>query len=158
MSDLENFFAAPRKVKAEENKTLPKKEEKKIEAIEPEVEKEEIEIKPKFVPMVEEDFPKERYQATPKKKIERKFDKYVSKRTQLNEEDTIFLTSLEKSISFARKKINVDPSVNRVTANTIIRLVIEKFADKAEEYIEKHPNIYNKLQTEEEVRDWINKL
>lgn len=157
MSDLENFFAAPRKVKAEENKTPTKKEEKKVEVIETQPEQEE-KVEPKFVPMVEEDFPKERYQATPKKKIERKFDKYVSKRTQLNEEDTIFLASLEKSISFARKKMNVDPSVNRVTANTIIRLVIEKFADKAEEYIEKHPNIYNKLQTEDEVREWISKI
>jgi hypothetical protein len=157
MSDLENFFAAPRKVKAEEKKTLPKVEEKI------EIEKEDIEVKeevsePKFVPMVEEDFPRERYQATPKKKIERKFDKFVSKRTQLNEDDTIFLMSLEKSISFDRKKMNVDPSVNRVTANTIIRLVIENFVDKAEEYIEKHPKIYSHLQTEDDIKEWITKL
>ena len=157
MSDLENFFAAPRKAKAKEEKPQIKVEEK-VE-IEPVVESVEEEVtEAKFVPMVEEDFAKERYKATPKKKIERKFDQFVSKRTQLNEDDTIFLASLEKSISFARKKMNVDPSVNRVTANTVIRLVIEKFADKAQDYIEKHPNIYNKLQTEEEVRDWINKL
>ena len=157
MSDLENFFAAPRKIKTEEKKTFSKVEEKK------EIEKKDINViedvsEPKFVPMVEEDFPKERYQATPKKKIERKFDKFVSKRTQLNEDETFFLTSLEKSISFARKRMNIDPATNRVTANTIIRLVIESFTEKAENYIEKHPKVFEKLQTEEEVRDWVSKL
>lgn len=157
MSNLENFFAAPRKVKAKEEKPQNEVKEKiekesATQAVEEEV------TEAKFVPMVEEDFLKERYKAIPKKKIERKFDQFVSKKTQLSEDNTIFLTSLEKSISFARKKVNVDPSVNRVTANTIIRLVIERFAEKAEDYIEKHPTIYNKLQSEKEVREWIDKL
>ena len=157
MKDPINFFAEPRKAKAKEEKPQVKIEEKvEIEPV-AEVVEEEV-TKAKFVPMVEEDFPKERYKATPKKKIERKFDQFVSKRTQLNEDDTIFLASLEKSISFARKKMNVDPSINRVTANTIIRLVIERFAERAEDYIQKHPTVYNKLQTEEEVRNWIDKL
>ena len=48
--------------------------------------------------------------------------------------------------------------VNVKVLNTIIRLVIAKFSEKAENYIEKHPKVFERLQTEDEVREWIGKL
>ena len=160
MSNLEDFFAAPRKAKTSEAKIISSishdelnLEESIKNESEPLIEKvEELSTE------IEEIQTKNRYQAIPKKRVERKYDTFVNKRAQLNEEDFLFLNSLEKSVSFARKKLNIDPSINRVTSNTFIRLVIEQFSAKAQEYIDNHPNIHEKLQTDEEIRNWIKKI
>ena len=101
---------------------------------------------------------KKRYKAQDKPTIKRVFDNYVQKRTQLNEEDYLFLTSVEKSISFARKRLNVASHENRITANTLIRLAIEDFTRKLDAGLENNKKLIEKLQDEESIREWIKTL
>lgn len=101
---------------------------------------------------------KKRYKAQDKPTVRRVFDNYVQKRTQLNEEDYLFLTRVEKSISFARKKMNIPSHENRITANTLIRLAIEDFTRKLESGLENNKRLIEKLQDEEGIREWIKTL
>jgi hypothetical protein len=165
MSGLEDFFAAPRKAKS-----TPKKEVVvKTSPTNLDVTKNELAKDLKLVETVVEknitnpakDAPHktERYKALSKKKVERKFDSFVRKGIQINQEDLLFLNNLERSISFARKSSKIDTEgLNRVTSNTVIRILLEQFCKKAEADVKNNSNLYERLQTEEEIQDWINKL
>lgn len=167
MSDLD-FFATGRRVKETPSKIVPgnleptettviKKDFSESEKLSELKEKLEAEIVlEKQIKETEQ--AKKRYRAEEKPVRQRVFDKYVQKKTQINEDDYLFLTSMEKSISFARKKLDIDSVSTRMTANTLIRLVVEDFVEKTKVKIEKDPSIYKKLQSEDTIRAFIKDL
>ena len=156
-SGLNDFFATPRKAKDPSiKKDNPEKPEIEIS--------EKKELLKKDIDKATNDqtalvSKRDNYKATPKIKLKRKFDTFVKKSIQVNEEDLIFLNKLESSISFARKRAKINTvGLNRVTTNTILRLLIENFCSDATRAIEMANHSFENLQTEEEIKNWIKNL
>ena len=151
MDGLEDFFAQPRKAKKKtdlsKTKVTPTRQEPSLIQKSTELEKDLIEETENHLPL------KERYKATPKKVVVRKFDEFMDKRIQINEDDLLYITTLEKQIAFERKKSSQDfRGENRITSNTIIRLLIQEFVKKASTSEPKS------LLTEDSIKTWIKSL
>ena len=164
MSDITDFFSGDRKAKVN---NLPKKEVVQTR-VEPEL-VEEPSLKAKSEVLKEELVSKietssketKRYRAVPKERnyLEKRSDLFSLKRIQVNDDDYRFLSDIERSISVARRHLDPAERVNyRITSNTIIRLAIEEFVEKAKLSIEDDDSICNSLQSDEQIRKWIKSL
>lgn len=103
-------------------------------------------------------YPAHRYQAAPKVERrmypERVFDRYAFKRIQIRQEDYDFLGQIERAISHAKRQLPEDLKSNqRITANTIIRMLLEEFCLELKQQFEQLD--FTSLQLEEEVQQFI---
>lgn len=82
---------------------------------------------------------------------ERTFDKYVKKDARLEESDLEMLKAWANKISHVKRKLGHNSgSANRITDNTILRLLLSEFCDKLVMTF-KDPS-YKEVLTEEELR------
>lgn len=175
MEDLTNFFAEPRKAKEVNNKVETKsnpdlaqkpkvlEDEKINNTLEDQQNnlKEKLESKSQDTPIAEQ-VKKVRYKAIPKERkvyFEKRSDLYSYKRIQVNDDDYRFLSDFEKGISIARRHINAEDRANyRITSNTLIRIALEDFVSKAKQSLKSDTELFEKLQSEEAINDWVQSL
>lgn len=174
MKDITSFFAEPRKAKNDEPEIINQKPEsnqdsevKKADLKESDLKEQQKSLKADLNKNAQEtsvvqQVKKERYKAKPKERkvyFEKRSDLYSFKRIQVNDEDYRFLSDFEKGLSIARRHLNAEDRVNyRITSNTLIRLALENFVTKAKISVNNNDNIFNELQSEESIMEWIESL
>ena len=154
MSGLD-FFHNDRAIKKPQNNKAPKV--KKVE--ETRVSNETIEEVQRTTPAK----PKERYVAQPKPEQrfypERTFDKYITKKIQINDGTFSFLSDLERMVSRAKQELpREERTLKRVTTNTIIREALDLVADTLENAILNGKVDYYSLTNEDNVSHELRKL
>lgn len=88
---------------------------------------------------------------------ERTFDQYVKKDARLEEADVEMLKSWTGNIANYKRKAKLNSgSENRITDNTILRIVLSEFCDKLAIAF-KNP-AFKEVGTEEELREMISKV
>jgi hypothetical protein len=88
---------------------------------------------------------------------ERTFDQYVKKDARLEESDVELLKSWAGNIANYKRKSKLNSgSNNRITDNTILRIMLSEFCDKLAVEL-KNPN-FKEVGTEEELRIAITKI
>ena len=88
---------------------------------------------------------------------ERTFDKYVKKDARLEENDVEMLKAWANNISHLKRKLGLNNcSSNRITDNTIMRIILSEFCNKMALTF-KDPS-YKEVTNEEELRQLIAKF
>ena len=88
---------------------------------------------------------------------ERTFDKYVKKDARLEENDVEMLKAWANNITHFKRKLGLNSgSSNRITDNTIMRIILSEFCDKLAVAF-KDPS-YKEVASEEELRLIISKI
>lgn len=105
---------------------------------------------------------KERYRAIPKitrAPLEKISDRYSTKKIQINDEDFRFFSELDREIAIARRFLNKeDRSSYKISANTIIRIVLENFVARAKLKDSDTSKISFDLQSIEAIEKWVRSI